>query len=223
MLLTLSSVLAPETLVSIREFLTDAPFVDGQRSAGKAAARVKQNQELANDAPQRHRLNTLLVGQLINHPDYQAAALPHRIAVPLFARYTPGMAYGPHIDDPVMGEGDRYRSDIAITVFLNEPEEYEGGELVIQTTFGEQAFKLPAGDALLYPASSVHEIREVTSGERLVAVTWVQSLIREASHRELLFKLHGAREALMATDPEGETTVAVDQVYVNLVRLWSEL
>ena len=133
------------------------------------------------------------------------------------------MHYGNHIDDPIMGEGQRYRSDIAITIFLSDPAAYEGGELAIRSSFGTQSVKLPAGDAVMYPASSVHEVRPVTSGERLVAVTWVQSLVRDARQRELLFELHQARERMLRESPESEVTRRLEVVYANLVRMWAEL
>jgi PKHD-type hydroxylase len=154
---------------------------------------------------------------------YRSAALPLHVATPFYARYTTGMAYGAHIDDPVMGEGDRYRSDVSITVFLNPPEAYDGGELVIATSFGEREVKLPAGHAVLYPSSSRHRVAEVTRGERLVAVTWVQSLVRDPARRELLHELNRARERLLRHSPDAPETAQVDSAYVNLVRMWSEL
>ena len=122
-----------------------------------------------------------------------------------------------------MGVGDRYRSDIAITIFLNDPEDYAGGELAISTPLGEQLIKLSAGSAVLYPASSLHQVKEVTSGERRVAVTWVQSMIRDPSQREILFKLCRARDELLESSPNKESTNLLSQSYVNLLRMWSEL
>ncbi len=133
------------------------------------------------------------------------------------------MAYGDHVDDPVMGPGPRYRSDIAITVFLSDPESYDGGELVIRTSFGDRAVKLAAGEAIMYPASSQHHVAEVTRGERLVAVTWVQSLVRDPVKRELLYELNLAREKLLRELPDAEETARVNTAYVNLVRMWADL
>ena len=163
------------------------------------------------------------MGALLRHPEYRAAALARSVAAPFYSRYSNGMRYGRHIDDPIMGEGQRYRSDIAITLFLSEPTAYEGGELAIESRFGSQFVKLPAGDAVMYPASSVHEVRPVTAGERLVAVTWVQSLIRDAHQRELLFELHQAREQMLRECPESEATRQIEAVYANRVRMWAEL
>ncbi len=224
MLIQIPHVLGQQQLASVRQLLADAQFVDGKLSAGQSAQRVKNNLELAAQSQHIEQLNNIVMGNLVRHPVYQNAALPHRVAVPFYARYTEGMAYGPHIDDPVMGPAEhRYRSDIAITVFLSEPGDYDGGELAIQTSFGEQRIKLAAGDAVLYPASSRHEVTEVTRGERLVAVTWVQSLVRDPAHRELLYQLNQAREKLLKNAPQAAETKNVDTAYVNLVRMWSEL
>jgi PKHD-type hydroxylase len=174
MMLRIPKVLGREPLARVRELLARAEFQDGRLSAGAAAGRVKRNQELDPRARQVEELNGLVMGGLVRHPLYLAGALPHRVAVPFYARYRPGERYGDHVDDPVMGPpGARYRSDVSITVFLNEPQEYEGGELTIRTVFGERQVKLPAGDAVLYPSSSLHRVAQVSSGERLVAVTWV--------------------------------------------------
>jgi len=224
MLVEIPGVLDAAQLEAVRRLLADAPFVDGRLSAGAAARPVKRNEELAPGDRRLETLNRIVMGALTRHPLYLSAALPHRVAVPFYARYRPGMAYGEHIDDPVMGPpGGRYRSDVSITVFLNAPEEYEGGELVIHTSFGERRVKLPAGHAVLYPASSRHRVAEVTRGERLVAVTWVQSLVRDAARREVLFELDQARRALIEADPTAEPARRVQAAYANLVRMWAEL
>jgi PKHD-type hydroxylase len=149
--------------------------------------------------------------------------MPLKVAAPYYARYTTGMSYGSHVDDPVMGEGDLYRSDISVTIFLSGPDDYDGGELVIQTPFGEQRIKLPAGDAVMYPSSSRHRVAEVTRGERVVAVSWIQSMIRDANKRALLHELNLAREKLLQEKPDAEETAQVNQAYINLVRMWSEI
>ena len=225
MLLVIPDILSQTKLKEIQSILAGASFVDGRLSAGSSAVRVKNNQELPPQADQQQRLNQLVMNTLVQHPQFQQAALPHRIASPFYARYTQGQAYGDHIDDPVMGPapGQRYRSDIACTVFLNSPEAYTGGELVIRTTFGTQSIKLPAGHAVIYPSSSLHQVSEVTGGERLVAVTWIQSLVRDPARRELLYELSQARDKLMQIQPDAETTKQVDHSYVNLVRMWSDI
>ena len=224
MLIRIPQVIGHAQLERILQLLSQARFVNGKLSAGMSASRVKNNEEVATDDPLINELNELVMGNLVRHPIYKHAALPERVAVPYYARYVTGMAYGDHIDDPVMGAGEqRYRSDISITVFLNAPQDYDGGELVIRTAFGEQTVKYAAGDAVMYPSSSRHRVAEVTRGQRLVAVTWVQSLIRDPHKRELLFELSRAREKLLRRAPEADETKQIDYAYVNLVRMWSEL
>ena len=223
MLLQIPNVVAKDKLTVIRAILAKSQFVDGKLSAGMAAERVKNNEELATDAKEVQQLNNLVMGSLVQHPLYQSAALPIKIASPFYARYRPGMTYGDHVDDPVMGPPQgRYRSDVSSTVFLNEPDDYEGGELVIRTSFGDQQIKLPAGHAVVYPSSSLHHVAEVTEGERLVAVTWAQSMVRDAAKRELLYELNQARESLLKQRPEEDETKRVDVAYVNLIRMWAE-
>jgi len=224
MLLLVPGVLKADELALARAWLAGAHFVDGRLSAGAAARRVKRNQELEGGAPGLERLNRLVMGNLVRHPVYRAGALPLHAASPLYARYRTGMAYGDHLDDPIMGtDGVTYRSDVAVTVFLNAPEEYDGGELVIRTAAGEQAVKSAAGDAVLYPAGSIHHVNPVTRGERLVAVTWVQSLVRDAARRELLYGLNAAREKLLQSAPGAEETAQVNAAYLNLIRMWSDI
>ncbi len=225
MLLLIPDVIQPEPLALIRETLAQARFVDGKLSAGAEAQRVKRNQELDQGNSERYQgLNNLVMGSLVRHPQYQEAVLPRRIAAPFYARYQSGMEYGFHVDDPIMGSGEqRYRSDVSITVFLNPADSYDGGELLIQTAFGEQRIKGNAGDAVLYPSSSLHRVTEVTRGERLVAVTWAQSLVRDPSRRELLFELGQARNRLLEERPQAPETAQVSNSYVNLLRMWSEV
>ena len=224
MLLTLSGLLNKEELAVARDLIGRGHFVDGRLSAGKEAAGVKHNRELDSNDKLVTPLNNLVMGKLVQHPQFQAAALPAKVAAPFYARYTPGMQYGWHIDDPVMGpSGQRYRTDVSATIFLSEPDEYEGGELCIQSSYGEQQVKLPAGDVVFYPSGSTHRVAEVTGGERIVAVTWCQSMIRDAEQRELLYTLAQARDALIEQDATSETTKRVSNTYINLVRMWSEV
>ncbi len=224
MLLVIPNVLDAGKLEQVRTLLGQGHFVEGRLSAGATASRVKHNEELQTNARQMEQLNGLVMGSLVQHPVYQAAAMPCRVATPYYARYTRGMSYGDHVDDPVMGPpGGQYRSDVSTTVFLNTPDEYQGGELVIRTDYGEERLKCDAGDAVIYPSSSLHHINEVTGGERLVAVTWTQSMLRDPRQRELLYQLYLARESLRQSQPGSETATRVDHAYVNLVRMWSEL
>jgi PKHD-type hydroxylase len=224
MLVTIEGVLGASELETVQGLLARASFVDGRLSAGVVARRVKHNEELEPGSGVLEALNRTVMGRLVQHPTYRLAALPHRVAVPFYARYAPGMGYGEHVDDPVMGPaGARYRSDVSVTVFLNGLEEYDGGDLVVRTPFGFQSVRLAAGDAVLYPSSSLHRVTEVTRGERMVAVTWLQSLVRDPARRELLYDLGVTRERLLRTKPDDEDTARIDRSYVNLVRMWAEV
>lgn len=227
MLIHLKNVLGPQELLKVQRLLANASFVDGKLSAGVAAASVKYNQEMPSDGPNVKLLNDIVMGNLLRHKVYQRAALPLKIASPFYACYEKGMYYGEHIDDPIMGApgavAQRYRSDLALTIFLNSPDDYAGGELSIQTDYGLQLIKYAAGDAVMYPATTRHQVEEVTQGKRLVAVTWIQSMVKDAQQRALLYQLSCAREKLLRKQPQEEHTRQVDLVYVNLVRQWSEL
>ena len=223
MLTRLHHVLNSDQLADARQLVAAGRFVDGILSAGMAAKRVKHNQELAADQRLMRSLNNLVMGSLVTHPVYRSAALPLKLGAPYYARYSGGMSYGNHVDDPIMGQGDLYRSDISVTIFLSGPDDYDGGELIVETPFGTQQVKLPAGDAVIYPSSSVHRVAEVTRGERVVAVSWIQSLVRQPDKRALLHELNQAREKLLREHPDAEETRQVNQTYVNLVRMWSEL
>jgi len=224
MLITIPEVLNKEELAVAHEFISRAQFVDGKLSAGSEAIDVKNNLEMQTSNRDMAQLNNLVMGNLVKHPVYLNAAMPAKIAAPFYARYSKGMQYGNHIDDPIMGPaGQRYRTDLSITVFLNEPEEYDGGELVVQTAFGEQRVKLDAGNAVMYPSGSTHRVAEVTRGERIVAVTWLQSMVRDPSQRELLYKLSQARDILLDTSKGKQETELVSNAYINLVRMWSDV
>jgi len=222
MLLTIKNVLTENQLKVIRTLLVNAEFTDGKLSAGKEANSVKNNTELSQDSQLHEQLNQMVMPSLLQNAEYQASAFPLKIATPFYARYRVGMEYGFHVDDPVMGPMQgRYRSDISTTIFLND--DYEGGELVIKRPFGEQSIKLNAGDAVVYPSTSLHKVNPVTEGERLVAVTWAQSMIKDCSKRELLYELGQARETLLESHKGSEEASQVSNVYANLVRRWSEV
>ncbi len=224
MLLTIPELLNSAQLTKIHEILAGAAFVDGKFTAGFAAARVKQNEEMQPEPERMRRLIRIIMTSLGQHPTFRFSVLPHRVADPIFARYQPGMAYGNHVDDPIMGSnGPRFRSDVSMTIFLNQPEHYDGGELVIRTVFGEHQIKLPAGDAVIYPSSSLHRVSAVRRGERLVALTWIQSYVRDPAQRELLHELNQAREYLLKEAPDQEATSYVDRSYANLLRMWGDV
>ncbi len=224
MLITIPKVLNKDDIRVIMELMATANFREGTSSAGREAKRVKHNHEMFISEIEVQQLNNLVMGKLIQNPNYIAAAFAAKIAAPYYAKYTQGMYYGNHVDDPVMGPpNQRYRSDISITIFLSEPDTYDGGELVIQTAFGKQEIKLNAGDAVLYPSSSTHRVAEVTRGERLVAVTWLQSTIRDPAKREILYNLSQARETLMKSSPDSKELELLSNSYVNLLRMWTDI
>lgn len=223
MLVQIPGVLNAEELTALQRTLEQSEFIDGKRTAGMAAERVKRNEELDRDAPQKDPLARILMGALYRSDTFRAAAMPAKVSTPIFARYAPGMTYGDHVDDPIMGSGEHYRSDVSFTVFLSEPDSYEGGELTIRTTFGEKRVKLRAGDAVVYPSSSLHHVAEVTAGQRLVGLGWIQSMVRDPARRELLFELGRAREELLREAGGSEATALVDRSYANLVRMWCDV
>lgn len=223
MLLEIPQLLNEAQLQKIHELLAPGRFVDGKLTAGKIASRVKQNEELAQEPELLQRLYRVVMASVGHSEVFRSGALPARVADFIFARYQPGMHYGDHVDDPIMGQGPRFRSDVSMTIFLNDPAGYDGGELVIRTPFGDQQVKLPAGHAVVYPSASVHRVAEVTRGERLVALTWIQSLVRDAAQRELLYELDQSRQHLLRQDPESDVTKNVDRSYVNLLRMWAEV
>jgi PKHD-type hydroxylase len=224
MLLQLKNVLDASKLSNMREVLSKVTFIDGKHSAGQAASRVKNNEEMKQGTQQADYLDHLLIGSLAENTDFRSGALPYRVAQPVFARYTQGMRYGNHVDDPIMGSGaEKFRTDVSITVFLNEPEDYDGGELIINTSYGEKAVKLPAGSAVIYPSASVHRVAEITRGERLAAIVWLQSMVRDPVQRELLYELDQARNTLLSSNPDATETQQVDHSYVNLLRMWSDI
>lgn len=221
MLVKIPDLLDSTEIEAVASVLRQADFVDGKPSAGRNARGEKTNQELAAQQDCYEALNNVVMTRLVQHPLYLRTAMPAKISAPIYARYLEGMAYGTHIDDAIMGPPQsRYRSDISISIFLNPPEQYEGGELCIESSTGTETVKMPAGHAILYPSTSCHSVNRVDAGERLVAVTWVQSHIRRADQRELLIQLDQARESLL--DENKIARQKIDLCYANLFRLWAE-
>ncbi len=220
MIVEIPDLLSATELTAIQSVLAQSEFIDGKLSAGSNAKDHKNNEELKADQDSYSALNNVVMTRLVQHPLYLQAALPRFIASPIYARYHDGMGYGYHVDDPIMGPAQsRYRSDLSITVFLNDPDDYEGGELCIQEQMGETSIKRPAGHAIIYPSSSLHCVKPVTAGQRLVAVTWLQSHVRDPQQRQLLLQLNQLRDHL--TD-EPEALSQLDLSYANLLRMWAE-
>ena len=224
MLMTIPELLNENQLAEIRRLIDQAEFVDGRLSAGRDAKRVKHNEEISQDDAVTQQLNHMVLGVLHQHPTFQAAAMPLKISSAFFARYAAGQKYGQHVDDAVMGPpGGQYRTDVSMTVFLSGPDEYEGGELCIETEHGEQQIKLPAGHAVFYPSGSLHSVAEITAGERIVAVAWAQSMVKDPQQRALLYDLYVVKETLLGVNPDAEVTAHANRAYINLFRQWAEL
>ena len=223
MLIWLPKVLDPGTLARVRDFVAGADFRDGKPSAGNLGRAVKENEELDRATPEKAAVDALVTGALERNPMFEAAARPQRFTQPIYSRYKPGMQYGRHMDNPVMGRGDeRLRVDLSITLFLSEPESYEGGELTVETEYGPREAKLPAGDAIVYPTVYYHEVKPVTKGERLAAVMWIQSLIKEPFKRNLLYELSTVADWLHRQHPDSAPDKQLVKVQMNLLRLWAE-
>ncbi|WP_099239617.1 Fe2+-dependent dioxygenase [Synechococcus sp. BDU 130192] len=219
MFFKIPQVLTPEALEKITTTLTEAEFVDGKLTAGWHAKLVKENQQLAKATPTAQALEEQVRQALQNNALFQTAIRPKTVHTLLFSRYSPGMAYGRHTDNALM---NGMRSDVSFTLFLNEPSDYEGGELVIEGADSEQSYKLPAGTAIAYPSTSLHRVNVVTKGTRLVAVGWVQSWIRDAQKREIVFDLDVSRRSLFAQSGKTTEFDLLSKSVANLLRLWSE-
>jgi PKHD-type hydroxylase len=222
MIICIGNVLNPHELARVTRALEAVRFVDGRATAGWHAAQVKKNTQAEGRSPEVAELQNLVLEALKRNVLFQLAARPRRIHLPLFSRYRGEMQYGAHVDDAVMG-AEQLRTDIAFTLFLSDPASYDGGELVMDTTGGEQVFKLDAGAAIVYPASTLHRVMPVTRGERLACVSWVQSLVRDPAQRELLFDLDTARRTLF--DQQGKTREfdLLSKSLANLLRMWAEV
>jgi len=224
MLLHIPDVLSREQVMQMRAMLDAADWTDGRETVGTQGAQVKRNQQLPDASPLRQQLGEVVLAALAKNPLYHAAALPLRTLSPRFNRYQGGGQYGFHVDGAVMAlSGDaQLRSDVSCTLFLSEPDEYDGGELIVNDTYGEHEVKLPAGDLIVYPSSSLHRVTPVTRGARMAAFFWVQSLIRDDSRRRLLFELDASIQRLTQTGADAPSLLQLTGVYHNLLRQWAE-
>lgn len=225
MMLQIPDVLTPEQVIQCREALEKAHWHDGRQTAGHVAAQAKRNEQLAEDDPLANKMGEFILSQLGASERFVAAALPLKVLPPRFNRYTGGGTYGDHIDNAVFavpGTPHRIRSDLSATLFLSNPQDYDGGELIIETDFGSQSIKLPAGHLVLYPAKTVHRVMPVTRGTRLAAFFWVQSLVREDDRRAMLLELDDSIRALSLVLPDSPQVVKLTGLYHNLLRQWVE-
>jgi len=223
MMLLIANVLSPVDIQEAKSVLASAKFGAGKETAGWHAVLVKNNEQAEAEAPPVRALQLRLETLLRANALFDMAARPRAIAPLMFSRSAPGMGYGSHVDDAVMGARQPLRSDLSMTVFLSAPDEYEGGELVVESSAGEQAFKPDAGSIVLYPSSSLHRVEPVHAGARLVAVTWIQSLVRDTAQRELLFTLDSARRALFEREGKSREFDQISLCHANLLRMWAEL
>jgi PKHD-type hydroxylase len=226
MLLHINQVLSAGEAAEFRAALAAADWVDGRVTAGYQSALAKHNLQLEENQPLAETLRERIVAALERNPLFMGAALPLRVFPPLFNRYDGGQSFGTHVDNSVRqisGTPLRIRTDLSATLFLTPPEDYDGGELIVEDTYGTQSLKLPAGDMALYPGTSLHQVRPVTRGSRICSFFWIQSMIRDDSRRTLLFDLDTAIQRLAAEAPDHPSAVQLTGVYHNLIRMWAEL
>jgi len=224
MIAHIEGLLSPDQAAQFRQRLAEAPWVDGRVTAGTQSALAKRNLQVPQEAPAARELGEAILSALGQNQAFVAAALPLRVFPPLFNRYEAGMAFDAHVDNAIRFAGpQRYRTDLSATLFLSEPEDYDGGELIIEDTYGEHAVKLAAGDLILYPASSVHRVAEITRGARWAAFFWVQSMVRSDERRALLHGLDRSIQALSGRIGAGAPEVVdLAGTYHNLIRMWAE-
>ncbi|CAM3001306.1 Fe2+-dependent dioxygenase [Rariglobus hedericola] len=226
MILDIPNVLNPDQLAEARALLDAADWTDGKATAGHQAAKVKDNMQIPADHPAAKQVGQMIVRALGQNPLFMSAALPLHILPPMFNRYTGGQNYGNHVDGSIRqipGTAQRLRTDLSATLFFANPEDYDGGELIIEDTYGAKSVKLPAGHMVLYPGTSLHRVTPVTRGTRLCSFFWIQSMIRHDSHRGLLFELDQATQRVGAEQPGSPAAVQLAGVYHNLIREWAEV
>lgn len=226
MLLEVPEILTAAQVGEFRQVLEKAEWVDGRLTAGHQSARAKNNLQLREDNPEARRLGDLILAALERKPLFMSAALPLKVFPPLFNRYEGGQSFGNHVDNAirqVTGTPHRVRTDLSATLFLSQPDEYDGGELLVEDTYGLHSVKLPAGNLILYPSTSLHHVRQVTRGSRLASFFWIQSMVRDDGERTLLFDLDMAIQNIGTGDPEQTAVASLTSVYHNLLRRWAEV
>ena len=225
MLLQIPDVLSAEQVAHARSRLDAAEWVDGRVTAGHQSVQVKDNQQLPQDHPVAREIGDMIGESLAHNPLFLSAALPLRVFPPLFNRYQGGQSFGNHVDNAIRqaSGGARLRTDLSATLFLAEPSEYDGGELLVEDTFGVHSVKLPAGHLVLYPSTSLHNVQPVTRGARIASFFWIQSMVRDDGKRTLLFDLDNAIRRVSGEIPESPAPVQLTAVYHNLLRRWAEM
>jgi len=230
MIITIPDVLTPEQVAHGRKILDAAEWVDGRVTAGHQSAQAKDNMQLPEGSPAARELGEMILKALGRNPLFLSAALPLHIFPPLFNRYSGGQSFGTHVDNAIRtvpGTAHRIRTDLSCTLFFVNPDEYDGGELCIEDTYGIQKVKLPAGSMVLYPSTSLHYVTPVTRGARVCSFFWLQSMIRDDARRSILFDLDLAIQRLSRdlpdSQPAGESAIQLTGVYHNLLRMWAEM
>jgi PKHD-type hydroxylase len=226
MLLRIPGVLTAEQVAHCRQLLDRAEWTDGRVTAGHQSVRVKNNAQLPESSPAARELGKLILAALERNPLFISAALPLKVFPPLFNRYEGGQSFGTHVDNAirqVTGTSHQVRTDLSATLFLANPDEYDGGELTVEDTYGTHTVKLPAGDMILYPASSLHRVQPVTRGARIASFFWIQSMVRDDGERTLLFDLDTAIQRLAAENPDHPAVIQLTGVYHNLLRRWANV
>lgn len=224
MMIHIPNVLTAAEVARCREVMEKAAWVDGRVTAGHQSAQVKFNLQLPEAAAEARELSDMVHDALGRSSLFMSAVLPKQVFPPLFNRYDAGMTFGAHVDNAIrVGNGARVRTDVSSTLFISGPEDYDGGELVVQDTYGEHTVKLPAGDMIVYPATSLHNVTPITRGSRIASFFWTQSMIRDESKRSLLFDMDMAIIKLGRDHPDHASNVELTAVYHNLLRQWAEL
>lgn len=226
MMLAIENVLNGEQVTELRRLLAAAEWVDGRVTAGYQASEVKRNAQVKEGTEASTRGGEIVLQGLARNPRFMSAALPLRVFPPMFNSYAGGQTFGTHVDTAIRQDartGQRIRTDLSATLFLTEPEEYDGGDLVVEDSYGEHRVKLPAGHMVLYPATSLHRVEPVTRGNRVSSFFWIQSMIRQDARRTMLFDMDMALQALGKVDLARRETVTLTGVYHNLLREWSEM
>ena len=226
MLLQIPDVLTGEQVAQFREKLGRAEWVDGRITAGHQSVRAKDNLQLPEEHPVARELGEKIVIALEHNPLFMSAALPNKVFPPLFNRYKSGQSFGTHVDNAIRqlaGTMYRVRTDLSATLFLSQPDEYDGGELAVEDTYGLHNVKLQAGNLILYPSSSLHRVNPVTRGERIASFFWVQSMVRDDGERALLFDLDMAIQRLTQENPDHQSAIELTCVYHNLLRRWADV
>ena len=226
MMVQIPNVLSATQVARCRDVMQRAAWVDGRVTAGHQSEKTKNNLQIPENAPEARELGGMVMDALGRNPLFFSAVLPKEVFPPLFNRYDAGMTFGSHVDNAIRGYLDtrlRIRTDVSATLFISAPEDYEGGELVVQDSYGVHAVKLPAGDMIVYPGTSLHHVTPITRGSRIASFFWVQSMIRDDTRRALLFDLDRAIMRLNQDHPEHRSIVELTAIYHNLLRQWSEL